>query len=1150
MGHRALTRTVISVGLAVVTALGATAAAATVATAATTPPVGVAAHTVPAATVSTASAATVTSPAELLLNGDRLLGTGKDITVIPSGSGYSADLTRETILGHTYMIPLEALPYVGHGLDLSLFDTANLPDTGELSLTITYDSVKAPSIPGVTITKAATGTATGYLTQAGATTFGAALVRQLEEDHQTDSYGADGIFADGVTIALTGAVPVTTVQPDFPMHVLTVRGIDLAGKADTGDDVQVMNATNNAYFGDPHGSTNVFDNGITKYSVPAGKYYALGTFTDYNAAGDPIDWRLVLDPAFTVSSTGSTSVTLDERSATSEATFSTPKASVLQFWSWSMQTTDTVGNMTGSGYLFFGSSMPMFLNRTTRPLAAGTLDQFVEAQLTSPSEAASPYIYNLGFENLSGMFGSQDYKATTASLATVKSNLYSAVAGTGGTASLGDFPSQSGSDAEEFKVPVPGQLTQYFTGSPASSVYWDSNYEPDFSTHEGGQSSADERYPAGRVTTENWNEYPLHNALDASVLGKADPGYTPLSVSRVDNQLYLYLKPFADDTPGHTGGGFSPGRGGTGGLSGTYKITANGKTVASGNADQGFANFYTDAALPARKSTIQLTLTANRATSDLPYPTSTETVWTWKSAQESGVTIPSAWECGNWTQKCDSEPLLSLNYTVAGENLTGDAPAGTQVVKIGVSGQQLSATPKVTSVAAEVSFNDGSTWQPVSILGEGATRYAVFTADAGSRVSLKVSAADTAGSSITETIIRGYSVAAAASTAGYKAACAAPKTGQAACYVIYTPQTAAVRAKAAGFAADVSAPAGWGAKSIEAAYKLPVSKNPDQTIAIVDAYDTPELATYLDTYREEYGLPACTTANGCFRKVNQEGKTAPLAANGTGSGWDLETTLDADMVSAACPHCKILVVEADSTSLTDLAAAEDTAARLGATVISNSYGTRESGLSQAYASAYDHPGHTIVVSAGDYGYTAANFPANLSTVTAVGGTELSTARNARGYSESVWNNNSGAGGSGCSAYVAKPRVAARQGLSRPHRRRRVGDRVGRRHLQRSLRWLGHGRRHQRRRPDHCRRLRPGGQRRNDQARLRVRARKGLLQHHHGQQRLVVQRGRRRLRLRLPLRSHEGLQRPYRVGNPRRRWWLLARIPSAGGSGRR
>jgi subtilase family serine protease len=230
------------------------------------------------------------------------------------------------------------------------------------------------------------------------------------------------------------------------------------------------------------------------------------------------------------------------------------------------------------------------------------------------------------------------------------------------------------------------------------------------------------------------------------------------------------------------------------------------------------------------------------------------------------------------------------------------------------------------------------------------------------------------------------------------------------------------RAIAAGLASPAGAqPTGWGPQSLAAAYKLPTEASSDQTVAITIAFNTPKLEQYLAVYRKHYGLPPCTTANGCFSKVNQHGLASPLPQSGVHTGWDLEATLDVSMISAACPHCKILVVEANDDQVVSLAAAENTAARLGADVISNSYGSRETGFfTQTLAKAYDHPHHTIVVSSGDFGFDAANFPADLATVTAVGGTKLRHASNNRGWTESVWQHGFGASGSGCSAYVAKP----------------------------------------------------------------------------------------------------------------------------------
>lgn len=184
-------------------------------------------------------------------------------------------------------------------------------------------------------------------------------------------------------------------------------------------------------------------------------------------------------------------------------------------------------------------------------------------------------------------------------------------------------------------------------------------------------------------------------------------------------------------------------------------------------------------------------------------------------------------------------------------------------------------------------------------------------------------------------------------------------------------------------------------------------------MAIVDAYDDPNAEADLSVYRSAFGLAPCTTANGCFRKVDQSGGTSYPRANG---GWAQEISLDLDMVSAICPNCHILLVEATTNSLADLGTAVNEAAKLGANAISNSYGGSESSSDTSYDSSYyNHPGHVITASSGDGGY-GVEYPAASQYVTAVGGTSLSKANTTRGWSETVW---SGAG-SGCSKYDPKP----------------------------------------------------------------------------------------------------------------------------------
>jgi subtilase family serine protease len=195
-----------------------------------------------------------------------------------------------------------------------------------------------------------------------------------------------------------------------------------------------------------------------------------------------------------------------------------------------------------------------------------------------------------------------------------------------------------------------------------------------------------------------------------------------------------------------------------------------------------------------------------------------------------------------------------------------------------------------------------------------------------------------------------------------------------------------------------------------------------QTVAIVDAYDDPTAESDLAIYRSAFGLSACTTANGCFKKRAQDGSTNYPIGD---AGWAGEISLDLDMVSAVCPNCKILLVEANTNSGTNLYTAENRAATLGATEISNSWGGSEyGGENLDDATYFNHPGIPITVSTGDAGFPdGVEFPSSSQYVTAVGGTTLIATSGGRGWSESAWGQgsvNNGGAGSGCSSFIIKP----------------------------------------------------------------------------------------------------------------------------------
>ncbi|MBY8344089.1 putative Ig domain-containing protein [Streptomyces sp. KC 17012] len=255
--------------------------------------------------------------------------------------------------------------------------------------------------------------------------------------------------------------------------------------------------------------------------------------------------------------------------------------------------------------------------------------------------------------------------------------------------------------------------------------------------------------------------------------------------------------------------------------------------------------------------------------------------------------------------------------------------------------------------------------------------------------------------------------------------CATAHPGQASCFA--QRRTDIKQRLASALAA--AAPSGLGPANLHSAYNLPSTGGSGMTVAVVDAYNDPNAASDLATYRSQFGLSACTKANGCFKQVSQTGSTTSLPSND--SGWAGEEALDIDMVSAVCPNCSIILVEANSANDTDLGTAENEAVALGAKVVSNSWGGSEASSQTSEDTSYfKHPGVAITVSAGDEDY-GAEYPATSQYVTAVGGTALSTSSNSRGWTESVWKTSSSEGtGSGCSAYDPKPSWQTDTGCSK------------------------------------------------------------------------------------------------------------------------
>jgi hypothetical protein len=739
---------------------------------------------VPASSAPVSSAAGGPARSVLLANGDRLVigiqAARPGVTgVLPGAASRLAGALLTLGSGPAGLaIPQVALPYLGRGLDPALFRLSSLlaaEPQGRLPVTVSYQG-RVPALPGVQIISASGGLAQGYLTAAGARAFGAALARQFLADHPRGSYGQDGLFANGVSVSLAGS-PAGAARagaaagtgarhsPAFPMHTLTVTATNLAGKPDTGDDVLVMNADNAILTpGD-----NLFDNGVTKFSVPAGHYWAIGDFFAFSKGGLPAEHLAVL-PQFTVS--GNTTVHMAAQTANSEITMVTSRPTVLAQVSVEFRHPTPAGNTFSASW---GANFPIFVSPTTRRPTVGTLQVFTSAQLASPASAAgTPYQYNLAFADTSGLVPPEHHVVRQGSLATVHASYFSNVTGTGGRFRFGMFPIQRN---DLFLIPinpfpVPAQETEYLTGNPA--ILWLDSYWQDYNNLVGGQSDDWRAFRAGEQATENWNAYPLHEGYNVDLVGAANPSPWVPSASRAGDSLTLDVTPFSDSTAGHSGnggfvrGGFGP----TNPVTGHYEIDQNGKVIASGNPLKGFkeigpfGEFDTHVTLTPHPATIRFVLEAAGSGKIYALSTSSRTVWTWRSAHESGGTLPVGWTCKATFQgllhpdrSCAAEPMLTLGYAVAGLSLSGSAPAGAQVVHVAVGHLQPARAAAITVARVAVSFDGGKTWHHAKVTGQAGSYTASFTAPPGAKVSLRASVGDAVGGTVTETVINAYQAA-------------------------------------------------------------------------------------------------------------------------------------------------------------------------------------------------------------------------------------------------------------------------------------------------------------------------------------------------------------------------------------------------------
>ncbi|HEX7744846.1 MAG TPA: S8 family serine peptidase [Micromonosporaceae bacterium] len=942
-----------------------------------------------------------------LITGDRVAVAatpeGKPTVTLLSGGSGSGSFEVLANGPHLYVLPHSAAGLIGQPLALDLFDVNALtPESSSTAapqpeLTVDYQPGSERRLPPGFRTSP-----DGRVTVGDPAAFRAALTRHWTAEKRGAS---PDTFRGIARISLAGSASPGPAPGE--LFTVRVKAFDRRGQRAGGDLGVVMNAddTNRFIAGQS------YFRGEFAVSVPAG-HYSISSYVSTAYPDNSVDFTLVAAPEVVV--TRDTTVILDARKGR-RVSATTPRPSTPVHAELNYQRNATTGPSFTAGFVTFNDT-PLYATPTA-PVGVGELYFYPYFRLEGPE---GRYLYDLEFPYAAAIPAELAHTVTADQVATIGSRYHSPVPGRAELElRLGISTWQAVAVGAAGQLAAPLERTEYVTARP--DVFWLQAVAADAQSGGGFTQSALVPYAPGEQTQATWLAQPMASGVEQQpVVGQ------PCPACRSGDSFSTILLPFTDNDGHITLAGPTTRE--------TLALYQDGSPV--GQTSSGFATFP----MSPDPATYRLVYDVEDSSAAWPTSTAVHTEWTFPSQRRDPVPLPDGWTCagkgggggkgaaaggGGGSGDCTVEPLLFSRYATSA-GLDDVIPAGgPATVDVTVARQRGAGRATISEFGAEVSYDDGRTWQavPASPADGGAFRLAYTQPPLNKTTgyaSLRIHATDEAGSTIDQTITRAYPLVVTPLVdlpttpgAANQPVCAAPGAPP------YTQCLAQVNT-AAGV--SLSEPVGLGPADIQSAYHLAPDAGRGRTVAVVDAYDNPNAEADLAVYRAHYGLPPCTTANGCFSKVNQRGQATDLPS--PDPGWGLEISLDLDAVSSACPSCRILLVEADSSSLADLIPAVHTAQRLGADAISNSYGSRGEFSGEQTLERY-YRGLTVpfVVATGDYGYGngapligGVSYPSASQFAVAVGGTSLTRSDSERGWSESAW---SGAT-SGCSAYIRKP----------------------------------------------------------------------------------------------------------------------------------
>jgi hypothetical protein len=696
----------------------------------------------------------------VLPTGDTVALTPAGAQVLPGGPSKAFD-TSTGADGDMYLVPAEAVPFAGRQLDMSLFDVTKLAaraagdSGGRIQVTLGFAAGVTPSAPaGVTVTAVSGQTATGYLTPASGAAFAAALRQQIAADKAAGrAVGSEGLLGlNSMRVAGAG----TPVTPNYALRILQINAVGTDG-APLDSYVTLVNTDNSHIMT----LSEPIVNGVARVAVPAGNYAAYMSDFTFDALGDPIGDALVSVNDFAVPAAGDVpALTLDARTATAPVSVTTQQPSTPGYLVQRIVRTPTTGPAAVIGaFEIFNGGTPITM--TPQPAAKvgafllDTFENFVGPGAAGQSQNQNQYQYFLDFTS-DHIDADQAHHPADHDLAAETEDIASDPVFAGAARSVDATPVVPGAGAGlSFGTSMPLKSTAYFTpGSWLTSVFGPWGSGP--GTPQGPSLWAGARtFHAGQVSERTWEQAPA-----APVFGRYPEAAVQqdcqacVGAGNMDLEFYDN----GDSNPDTLGSSFD----GTD----TAAFYWNGQQVPAAVGPNPAAIVPNIGTGPA---TVRAVLdTKHTAGETQSTSTHTDVTFQYTGKTDPWATLPDGNYCpaalaaGQPSAPCQIMPVLAIGYqyTALSPTNVSQSPVQSLVLDIGHHsfGGHGSLAP-VVSAQVSVSFDGGTTWQDVPTLGALGHYAALWRNPApGTPVTVRVTAADSIGGSITQTVTNPYTV--------------------------------------------------------------------------------------------------------------------------------------------------------------------------------------------------------------------------------------------------------------------------------------------------------------------------------------------------------------------------------------------------------